>query len=40
MDDERFDGMYMNMAGQLGGIDPLLDGLRPTTKSKRVLSKC
>ena len=26
MDDERFDGMYMNMAGQLGGIDPLLDG--------------
>jgi len=26
MDDERFDGMYMNMAGQLGGIEPLLDG--------------
>ena len=25
MDDERFDGMYMNMAQQMGGIDPLLD---------------
>merc|ERR1719487_2944045 len=25
MDDERFDGMYINMAQQLGGIDPLLD---------------
>jgi len=25
MDDERFDGMYMNMAQQVGGIDTLLD---------------
>ena len=25
MDDERFDGMYMNLAGSVGGIDPLLD---------------
>jgi len=25
MDDERFDGMYMNMAQGMGGIDPLLD---------------
>lgn len=25
MDDERFDGMYISMAQQLGGIDPLLD---------------
>ena len=25
MDDDRFDGMYMNLAGSVGGIDPLLD---------------
>lgn len=25
MDDERFDGMYMNLAQQIGGIDNLLD---------------
>jgi len=25
MDDEKFDGMYISMAQQLGGIDPLLD---------------
>mmetsp|Transcript_39499 Transcript_39499/g.65505 ORF Transcript_39499/g.65505 Transcript_39499/m.65505 type:complete len:324 (+) Transcript_39499:71-1042(+) len=24
-DDDRFDGMYMNLAQQVGGIDPLLD---------------
>jgi len=25
MDDERFDGMYLQLAQQLGGVDPLLD---------------
>jgi len=25
MDDERFDGMYINLAQQVGGIEPLLD---------------
>uniref|UniRef100_A0A7S0P324 Nuclear migration protein nudC n=1 Tax=Calcidiscus leptoporus TaxID=127549 RepID=A0A7S0P324_9EUKA len=25
MDDERFDGMYMQLASQMGGLDPLLD---------------
>jgi len=25
MDDEKFDGMYMNLAQQVGGIEPLLD---------------
>ena len=25
MDDDKFDGMYMNLAGSVGGIDPLLD---------------
>ena len=25
MDDERFDSMYINIAQQIGGIEPLLD---------------
>ena len=25
MDDERFDGMYLQVAQTIGGIDPLLD---------------